>query len=70
MKIRICVAADSIGNWNAVGWYNPGKKVTDEDKRALAIEGVGDGERVYWIEAEIPDPITVEPVIEHTISAE
>lgn len=56
MKIRIAVAVDPTGTWNACGWGGPKSNATDKDKMGLAVEGVGDGERRFWIEAEVPDP--------------
>ena len=51
VKVRIAVAVDPDGNWNAYGW-------TDADGVAmeLALEGVASGEARYWVTAELPVP--------------
>lgn len=62
VKVRIAVAVDDSGTWNACGWGGPTRTVSDEDKMGLAIEPVGTGERRYWLEAELDLP-TVETAL-------
>jgi hypothetical protein len=56
-KIRIAVAVDSEGSWNASGWGNVIKKESyDQEAMDIAVDGTEDGERRYFIEAEIELP--------------
>jgi len=59
-KIRIAVAIDIDGRWNSSGWGKVGE-TPREDLMSYAIEGILDGERRYWLEAEIdmPEPVRV-----------
>jgi len=68
VKVKIAVAVDSDGNWNAVGWnLIPPKKDVEmtENQIAQAEGGMMDdavdclsqtGEARYWVEAELPLP--------------
>lgn len=59
VKIRIAVAIDSNGDWNCSGYKKPDGKSQekhDNDMMDFASEMVNDGERRYWIEAEIDTP--------------
>lgn len=55
VRVRACVAVDPKGAWNVVGWSSV---QSDHEKtaRGLALEGVGDGERISWIECDVPLP--------------
>ena len=54
VKVRIAVAVDAKGNWNAVGFS--GSK-NDADKMELCVEVLDDGEARYWLEAELKLPV-------------
>ena len=62
MKIRIGLAVDPFGKWIAYGFDlknppdHPGELVGD------LLDSLHDGERYYWVEAEIPDPVGVETI--------
>ena len=58
VKVRIAVAVDPDGNWNASGWRKPDGKPAEEEAMDIAIEAVEEGEARYWIEAELllPEP--------------
>ena len=57
VKVRIAVAVDSQGNWAASGWSGKGDPGAASDYMAdIARDGVGEGEALYWVEAEIPMP--------------
>lgn len=56
MKIRIAVAIDHTGQWNAAGWGGPNSSATEDDLMGFAIDPLGDGERRYWVEADIDPP--------------
>ncbi|MBO1080863.1 hypothetical protein [Roseomonas haemaphysalidis] len=52
VKVRIAVAVDKTGDWNAFG--SKGSKA--HDAMSIAVEMVEDGEARYWITAELPIP--------------
>lgn len=56
VRVRIAVAVDPAGEWNAVGW----SRDELEEGPGLASEGVAEGERVYWVEAELEVPVVVQ----------
>jgi len=58
IKVRIAVAVDPKGQWNAVGWSTA---PSDDDMSDLALEGVGEGERIYWLTAELDVPARFAP---------
>lgn len=55
-RVRIAVAVDPHGNWNACGWHCGDEK----DMMEAAIDGVEDGEACYWLVAELDIPETRE----------
>lgn len=55
VKVRVAVAVDPTGKWNASGW-NADNGEPVEDAMDIAIEGVGEGATRYWLEAELPVP--------------
>jgi hypothetical protein len=65
--VKIAVAVDAKGKWNACGWSAPGKLISD-DAMGIAVEGVGEGEARYYVTAvlQVPDPeaATVEGKVE------
>lgn len=64
-KVRIALAIDKDGDWNASGWGRDGKITADADMMSSAVEMVADGENQFWIEAEveIPEPKTLQGVV-------
>ncbi len=56
VKIRVAVAVDQSGDWNACG----GKNLRDQSAMNYAVETLGDGEVRYWLTAELPVPGTTE----------
>ena len=62
VRVRIAVAVDPSGRWNASGWSTAPTGMEAE----LAIDGVGEGERLFWVEADLPIP--VEQVVEGQVS--
>jgi hypothetical protein len=68
VKIRVAVAIDSLGAWNAVGWgaKNPIHQAKrDDEAMDCAIDGIGDGEARFWLEVELPVPqaVTLTPLV-------
>ena len=59
MKVRIALAIDPTGQWNAMGWGDKTFVRSDADKMALAVEPLAEGEARYWIEVEIEPPVPV-----------
>jgi hypothetical protein len=55
-KVRIALAVDSQGVWNACGWSRDGKPASDDDMMTAAVETVSDGENQYWVEVEVEIP--------------
>lgn len=55
IKVRVAVAVDRGGEWCAAGWTS----ATDEDKADAAREHTADGERVYFLTAELEIPLDV-----------
>jgi len=52
VKVRIAVAVDKTGDWNAFG----SKGSAAHDAMSIAVEMVEDGEVRYWVTAELPIP--------------
>jgi hypothetical protein len=52
VQVRIAVAVDPKGRWNAMGW----SEAKGDDAMDSAIEIVGDGEARYWLTATLPVP--------------
>ena len=61
VKVRIAVAVDHTGDWNAYGTKN-GK---DKEMMGIAVETVEDGEARYFLEAELDIPETGSTVQAH-----
>jgi hypothetical protein len=61
-KVRVAIAVDSTGTWNACGWGGPDSKASDSEKMGLAVDGVADGEARYWLEAEVDLPTDATPL--------
>lgn len=61
VKIRVAVAVDPKGAWNASGWGDAGERIDqrqsrDHDSMGLACETLESGEARYWLEAEVDIP--------------
>lgn len=52
VTVRIAVAIDPYGGWNAVG----ASTIDDGAAMDLAIDGVKAGEARYWVTATLPIP--------------
>ena len=52
VKVRVAVAVDKHGKWNALGYAG----CDDAFAQSLAAEVVSEGERHYWLEAELDIP--------------
>ena len=56
-RIRIAVAIAPKGTWNAAGWGNVLKEDSnDQEAMDLAVDSTEEGERRYFVEAEIELP--------------
>jgi hypothetical protein len=66
VKIRVAVAVDQSGDWNAHG----GARVREQNAMSTAAETLGSGEARYWLTAELPVPGTTEIAADVTPSAE
>lgn len=65
--VKIAVAVDPEGKWNAVGWSEEGALVgADCMDAALAGLGDGSGEARYWVTAvlHVPETEAVEGKVE------
>lgn len=62
VKVRIAVAVDADGDWNACG----GSGMDDGEAMDIAIDVVGNGEARYWLTAElpVPEPQEIEATVE------
>lgn len=58
VRVRIAVAVDPTGRWNSCGWDTG----SDPEKMEFAAENMGEGESLFWLEADLPVPEV--PVIE------
>lgn len=57
MKVRIALAIDSTGQWNAMGYGNVNQlPVEDGELMEIAVDSVSEGERRYWVEVDIDLP--------------
>jgi hypothetical protein len=52
IKVRVAVAIDPSGKWNALGWSGECDYVIMRD----CVEHLEEGEARYWLEAELPIP--------------
>jgi hypothetical protein len=52
VHVRIAVAVDKAGNWNSCG----SKGMPDEDASSIASEVVEEGEKQYWLTADLDIP--------------
>lgn len=53
VKVRIAVAVDSSGEWNA---YGGSGGMSDADQMDLCVEPLAQGEARYWLEADLVIP--------------
>lgn len=60
VKVRIAVAMQPDGNWNAVGWRN----ADDSQAEGAALSAVNDSARLVWVTASVPIP---EPEVPGTV---
>jgi len=56
VKVRIAVAVDPSGKWNACGWRKDNGDTAGEDAMDCTVDMVGSGEARYWVEAELDVP--------------
>ena len=56
VKVRIAVAVDPDGDWNASGWLKPDGSPAAEEAMDIALGEVKESAARYWIEAELPLP--------------
>jgi hypothetical protein len=63
-KVRIAIAIDHTGAWSCSGWGGAGRDPKESDMMSFAIETLENGEKQYFIEAEldIPEIKTIEPI--------
>jgi len=59
--VKIAVAVDGSGKWNASGYSLPDSSFANEEAMSIAVEGVDDGEARYWVTAVLRVPET-EPI--------
>lgn len=52
VKVRIAVAVDPSGDWNASGW----RGCDDQTAMGNTLDTLNEGEARYWLEAELPIP--------------
>ena len=52
VRVRVAVAVDSNGEWNACGAVG----MDDQDAMCLAADPLEFGEARYWLEAKLPLP--------------
>ena len=69
IKVKVAVAVDATGTWNACGWGGPDSKEHDSEKMVLAVDGVANGEARYWLEAEVDMPTDATPIDAVVVSA-
>lgn len=66
MKVRIAMAIDNTGEWAAFGQGNVNQTPFNDAEAMdyIAVGGVSEGERRYWVEVDIdlPQPSVVETV--------
>lgn len=59
VRIRIAVAVDPQGNWNATGWKVRTGAPPENELMSTALEGLDSSEEAcFWVEAELPVPDT------------
>jgi anti-sigma factor RsiW len=58
VKVRIAVAVDPSGNWNATGDANTSP--ANSMSNAVDFGDIAHGEARYWITAELPVPVVAE----------
>lgn len=73
MKVRIAVAIDPYGGWCACGGsrLSSDEQLPDGEMADSARDGVREGERIYFLEADLdPPPPPKEPENPVTVTAE
>ena len=57
-KVRIALAVDVDGEWNACGWGNVVKGTTTGDRELMGVatDPLASGENRYFVEVEIEMP--------------
>jgi hypothetical protein len=63
VKVKISVAVDQDGAWNASGWGLPQQQHDLNSSKNIVLEGLSDIRRLYCIEAELDTP-----ELEHVIA--
>lgn len=62
VRVRIAVAVDPSGDWSSAGW----KSADPAELHGYAVDTLDNGERRYWLEADLEVPeisaIQVEPL--------
>jgi len=57
VRVRIAVAVDPQGNWNAAGWKVHGHQPEEREFLFCALEGLDSSEEsCFWVEADLPIP--------------
>jgi hypothetical protein len=56
VKVRIAVAVDPTGHWNATGWRADDDRAYEQTAMGLAVDCCAEGEARYWVEAELQIP--------------
>jgi hypothetical protein len=69
IRVRIAVAVDAGGEWNANGWGGRDRPF-DPEAMSMARHSVGENAAQYWIEAELPVPGSRAPQGPVTIDGE
>ena len=65
VKVRIAVAVDPDGDWHACGWSGS----SDETMMRTAVDTIAEGERRYWIEAELEVPDAAAATVQATVTS-
>ena len=57
VRVKISVAIDCEGTWNACGWGpRPDQAAAERLAKELASEEVCDGKSIYWVTADLQIP--------------
>lgn len=62
VKVKVCVVVDRKGQWASAGWSVGKAPPSEGDVISSAVDMVEEGERRYWLTAELEMPEDAEPI--------
>lgn len=63
VRVKVCVAVDPKGRWSSAGWHVSKNPPSDGDVISSARDMVEEGERLYWLTADLELPAPNEATV-------